>query len=341
MKSGVSAFDQCLRTRSQCWRILEERNATAVVLLFIFIILPEIHADTLHLKNGKDIKGLVVENHVDRVILSTEQGEKPILKTRIKDIEYSDPEQNLMQIGKAYEAENKLGEALAYYEKAMEINPKLEEARVAAVGVRNRFWAIATEGPNEEVEKQQAIYDSWKSDRPVHEDLSGKIQKQQEMLNERLGLRLEKKGDWVCVSQAAFKKDAAFVGLKKGDRIVSIDGQSLRYLTTEGVVQKLTQPRFSAFNLEYERDLFVYRKEVPRKDLGFKLKLEYEGLVADKVRPGGVSEAAGLRDLDMLVKVNGQATRYMPLHDVRRLIQEAKKDPVVLTVRRSVSLTRR
>ncbi len=39
---------------------------------------PEIFADTVILKTGKDLKGLVVEEHEDRIIFSTENGEIPV-----------------------------------------------------------------------------------------------------------------------------------------------------------------------------------------------------------------------------------------------------------------------
>ncbi len=97
-----------------------------------FLILSEAFADTILLKNEKEIKGLVVERYADRIILSTEKGEIPILLSGIKKIDYDDAEQNFMQVGRAYEAENKYGEALAYYEKALEANPNFEEAKKAA-----------------------------------------------------------------------------------------------------------------------------------------------------------------------------------------------------------------
>ena len=126
-----------------------------------FFIGVNLFADTVTLKNGKDIKGLVVEKHVDRIILSTERGEIPVLLSGIRGIQYDEAEQNFFAIGKAYEAGQKYGEALAFYQKALELSPAYDEARQAATAVQNRFWAASVQGPSGEMEKKQALYDAW------------------------------------------------------------------------------------------------------------------------------------------------------------------------------------
>ena len=300
-------------------------------------------ADTVTLKNGKDLKGLVVERHADRVVLSTEKGEVPIFLKGIKNIKYDDPEQSFMKIGKAYEAEGKLGEALAFYEKAAEVNPDLEEARKAAIGVRNRFWALSTEGPRNEIEKQQVIYDAWGQGKPIEEVIRNQVFEQAKALREGLGISLERKGDWVRLDYVDPKKAAALVGLKKNDRLASIDGQSLRYLTVEVVRKDLLLPRYSNFTLEFERESFLHKKlnKVKMKDLGFKLRLEYQGLVVHSVKSATPAQEAGLRDEDLLTQVDGAPTRYMPLKKVVQLVENSTEERIVFTIRREALLARR
>lgn len=314
---------------------------TTGCLVPFFFYFQSAFADTIELKNGKILKGLVVENHTDRVIVSTEKGEIPILLSGIKEIKYSDPEQNFLQVGKAYEAQNKLGEALAYYEKALEANPQFEEAKSAAMGVRNRFWSQSTEGPRDEMEKQQMIYESWKSGKSIQTVAGDRAAEEATQLKEGLGLALEKKGDWVSVSQVLSKKDAAQAKVKKNDRLVSIDGQSLRYLGADVVIRKLLTPRYSGFTLEYERDLFLHQKTQRDKDPGLKLTLKYQGVAVAFVKAASSGETAGFTEGDLVVRVNGESTRYMPLSQVLRAIGESKTDPVVCAVRREVLLTRR
>ena len=308
-----------------------------------FFICPSIYADTLVLKNGKNLKGLVVEKHADRVILSTERGEIPILLKRIKDIQYDTTEQNFFEAGKAYEAENKLGPALAYYEKALEANPNFEAAKTASLAVRNRFWASSTEGPRSEIEKQQAVYDEWeKGSNRVEELIKKKEKEQANVLKERLGITLEKMGDWTRIENLESAKAAALAGLKRGDRLVSADGDSLRYLNPEAVRKVLLMPRYSNFNLELERDL-VLTKETRvdhLNNLGFKLKLEYQGLIIYSIAEGGAADTAGLKEGDLLTHVSRIAARYMPLNEVVKLIEDPKEEKIIFTIRRSALLTR-
>ncbi len=300
-------------------------------------------ADTITLKNGKDLKGLVVEKHFDRIILSTEKGEIPILLAGIKNIRYDDPEQNFMKAGQAYESEGKLGEALAFYEKAVEVNPNFEDAKNAANGVRNRFWAQRTEGPRNEMETKQAIYDAWGQGKPVDQLIHKETLEQAAALREGLGVSLKRKEDWVCFDFVDPKKEAAAAGLRKNDRVVSMDGHSLRYLSEEVVSKDFLSPKFSNFTLEFERDCFVHKEknQIKLSDVGLKLKLEYQGLIVQSVKDGSPAAEAGLKEGDLLTRVDGTATRYMPLKKAVQLIQNSREDRIVFTIRRPALLTRR
>lgn len=300
-------------------------------------------ADTIYLKDGSQLKGLIVEEHIDRLVLSTEAGEALLERGSIRQIEYSDPAQTVFQLAKSYEAQEKLGEALAYYEKALELNPELPEAKVAADAVRNRFWAMSAQGPINEIEKQQALLDVWGQGKKIDAIIVDRNLEQQRSLRENAGLTLQKKGDWVRVARVDAKKEARLVGLQKNDRLISIDGESLRYLGEEAVRKKMIAPRSANYTLEYERDLFVRKKpfKTKLKELGVKLKFEYKGLVVSETEEGSPAETAGLQAGDLVVRINGQATRYLPIRKARELIESGVEDRIVFTVRRSAYLTRK
>lgn len=315
-------------------------RALAAALALCLIAAPA-SADTVTLHNGKDLKGLVVEQHADRIILSTEKGEIPILLRRIKNIQYDAPEQNFLQAGKAYEEVGRLGEALAYYQKAVETNPDFAEARQAAIGVRNRFWALSTEGPRGEIEKKQLLYDAWSRGSEAEELIRKKGLSQDKELRARLGISLDKKGDWLFLSAVDSKRPAAAAGLKRFDRLVALDGVSLRYLGVEAVRPKLLTPRYSNFTLEVARDVFIHKNtKASLKDLGVRLKLEYQGLAAESVAAGSPAAEAGLRAKDQITHVNGEAVRYTPIAKVVQTIESSTDDRIVFTVRRTALLSR-
>lgn len=298
-------------------------------------------ADTILLKNNKILKGLVVEQHADRIILSTEKGEIPILLTGVKEVQYSDPEQSYYQLGKSYESQNKLAEALAYYEKAIQTSPDFEEARTAAAGVRNRYWAESTEGPRDEVEKQQMIYESWKSGRTMKDLSDSKVERGKDLLKERLGLVVEKSGDWVHVFGVSPKKDADIAGLKKSDRLVAMDGASLRYLDPMAVTTRMLKPRYSSFTLEFERDVWLKKQKGDSGLSGLKLALKYQGVVVEAVEESSAADQAGIREQDLLVQIKGQSTRYTPLGTITKILSNPSGEKIPCTIRRSVILTRR
>lgn len=299
-------------------------------------------ADTLSLKNGKDLKGLIVEEHEDRVIVSTANGEIPVLRRGIKKIDYDDPAQNYMRVGKDYEAKQRWGEALAYYEKALEMNPELEDARKATARVRNLFWAKSATGPVQMIERRQELYETWDK-RRFPSDASRQASDPGSMLRDGMGVKLAKRGDWVRLTETSGGKDAARAGMKAGDRLVAVDGDSLRYMSVAAVREKLVSPRYSSFTLEYDRDLPLMKTGFEKEpgDFGFDVKLDARGLVVTGVKDGSAAAKAGLKAEDVLVAVDGGTTRYVP---VKKLIGVMNKNQTelrtVLTVRRSALLTR-
>ncbi len=301
-------------------------------------------ADTIVLKNDKELKGLVVERHADRVLLSTETGEIPILLRGIKDIQYDEPEKNFIEIGKQYESQGKFEEALVFYEKALAENPNSEEARIAASGVKSKFFSTVTEGPRNEIEKQQLIYESWGKQRSVEALIKERSVEHGQALKRGMGITLKRKGDWVVIDGIDSKKPAAEAGLKRNDRLVAIDSTSLRYLSADIVRRYFLVPQYSNFILFYERDLVV-RPVAGARDLramGLKLSQQYEGVVVEFVKDKSPVQMAGVKEQDFLMAVQGQPTRYLALPKTAELIENsAKGGGVMLTVRRSCFLARK
>ena len=257
-------------------------------------------------------------------------------------MEYDDPAQNFLQAGRAYEEKKRWGEALAYYEKALQLNPELEDAKKASVRVRNLFWAQSATGPVAEIERRQALYETWDKRRFAKKDsITDKLP--QTLADEGLGVKLVQKDDWVRLSEVNPKSEAAIAGLRAGDRLVAIDGDSLRYLSVEAVKGKFVSPRYSSFTLEYDRDCRVMKSgfEKETRDFGFELKLESQGIKVASVMHGSASSRAGLKTGDFLMGVDGGSTRYLPLKKFMTTLQKNQTNVyAVLTVRRSVLLAR-
>ena len=118
--------------------------------------------------------------------------------------------------------------------------------------------------------------------------------------------------------------------------------RGMRYLNLEVVRKVLLIPRFSNFDLEFDRNCFLKKEKVSSrlKDLGLKLKLQYQGLIVLSSEEGSAAQTAGMKSQDLLTHVNGVATRYMPLKDVVRLIEDPNQEKISFTVRRHALLAR-
>ena len=70
------------------------------VLLMVSMALPPCRAgaDTVHLKNNTELKGIVIADFKDRITYSTVGGERQILKSDIKSIEYDETIDNLISL---------------------------------------------------------------------------------------------------------------------------------------------------------------------------------------------------------------------------------------------------
>jgi len=86
-------------------------------------------ADAIYLKDGKEVKGIVVEEYADRVVISTYEGEQMLPKSDIDNIEYDFVEQNLVKLGDRYKERHEFEKAYFYYEKAIKTNPDYKVAR--------------------------------------------------------------------------------------------------------------------------------------------------------------------------------------------------------------------
>jgi len=208
--------------------------------------------------------------------------------------------------------------------------------------IRNHFWATEAAGPQDEMDRQQMLYDSWGQGRVTGGPAKHKAAEELKDLRKNMGIELQKKGDWVFLAQVFSGKDAAAMGLKKGDRLIAIDGQSLRYLPVEAVRGKMLLPHHSDFKLDFERDCLLPKGENTKafKDFGLKLKLEYEGISVEQVDADSLAQNAGLKSQDFLVKVDGVAVRYLPLGKVEESVGKSKENSVLFTIRRSAMLGR-
>ena len=55
-------------------------------------------ADTIYTRDNKELKGIILQDYKDRVLLSTVDGETTLMKADIRELYYDSEEQNLIKL---------------------------------------------------------------------------------------------------------------------------------------------------------------------------------------------------------------------------------------------------
>ena len=287
------------------------------------------------------MSGTIVEQHEDRIVLATKDGNVPLMREKIESIFYDAPEWRFLQAGEAHEQAGRWSAALESYQNALRLKPDFAEAQKAVVRVKNKFWSRSAGGPDGVIEKKQSLFDSWDNGKPPQTKLKNIPEDPTAVLENRTGIVLETLSEWTWVEKPG--KEAAAAGLQKNDRLVELDGRSLRYLNKETVVQKFLLPRFSNFILEFERE-FSLPKTGFEKDLaefGLQVKKETGPFRVSGVLPESFAQKSGLLENDRLISVGGLPTDDLSVPELLDAILRADGTAVPVVVRRQVTLSRK
>ncbi|MFC1623889.1 PDZ domain-containing protein [Candidatus Omnitrophota bacterium] len=298
-------------------------------------------ADTIIMKDGRRTKGLVVEEYMDRVTLSTVDGEKNILKKDVERIEYDTPEQNFMQLGRAYDARERYDKAASYYKKAMDINPDYKEAREAYLASHSKIWRQEERMTKKELERQSLVMD-WRKNR--NKKVSSPSKDKALLLKDSLGISLVDKDGIFTIAEVMPYSSAARAGIEEGDILAGIWGKLVSYSDAEQVIDELLGPKYSEIRVLVEKGISIPVDGSAKglyKKLGILLSFEYEGLVVEDIVAGGKGEAAGFKKGDFVIAVDKNITRYLPLDNVIALINSARdEEDLIFTIRRIINLRR-
>jgi len=310
-----------------------------LIILGLMFISTVIYADTIIMKDRTRVKGLVVDEYVDRVALSTAEGEKHILRKDIDRIEYDTPEQNFMQLGRAYDEKKWYDKATFYYKKAMEINPDYKEARDAYVASHAKIWREEEKMARKDIEISKMAAE-WQERRGDKEGTA--VKSKESLIRESLGIGLAENDGIFKITEVLQGSSAAKAGMQKGDFLAGIWGRLIRYSKLEDILSELAGPKYSEVKILIERDISVdiEMSQNVYREIGALLSFEYEGLVVKDIISGKKGEAAGLRKGDFVIAVDRDITRYMPMDSIIALINSPKNNKIVFTIRRTINLRR-
>jgi len=286
------------------------------LIFFLFFALyflsHEAFADTIYFKDGTTEKGLVVEEYYDRFVFNIpDEGEEEILKSKIDEIFFNEPYQNNLYIGKKFEGKGDFEKALQFYQLALQSNPDFRETQDAIKGLEDAKWHFNK---------------NWR-----YRDLK-------DILKAQLGIRLRKIGEKIAI-KALDKQTSKESDLLIGDVIVSCWAKYLTYAGLKNASRILIGLSNTILKIVIERDVHVKALPSIRLSAPFSISMEFEGPIVKTIKEESSSYKAGLREGDLIVKIDGENTRYMKLKGLKRKIFKNKS--ITLTIRREVTLMRK
>jgi C-terminal processing protease CtpA/Prc len=321
-------------------RFLKYVILTGLLILLSSYRLP---ADTVYLNDGSEIKGIVVENYHNIIVLSTFQGEKNIDKSEIKDIIYDRREQNLIKLGDYHQEKGNATKAYSYYKKAYELNPNYKEGRDKFLYIRSTLLRNPERQFRSDMARKQALFkESGKVYDPV---IKKDVLTPEDRLQESTGLVIFMDNQMPRISSVAPFSAGAKSGLKEGDIIFSLWGKLAGYLDLDSVIGMMIYSPSPEIALSIKRRVIVPRVKASGNSLsqiGLSLDLEEDGLVVKAVANGSDAALSGLLEEDIITDINDAPTRYTPIKNaVTRIEENFASDKLQLDILRNVSLWRK
>lgn len=283
------------------------------IILFILVIMrfsffSLLYADDVYFKDGRTMKGFIVENDQEKIVLSTINGEILIRKSDITQFIYDRPEYNYLYLGDQYINLNEFNKAVEEYKKALKVNPEFKEAADAIVRA-----------------------------------LETKLRLQAKEIG-NIGIEIEKTNEDIIVSSVAPDSDAEKKGIKKDDLLLFIWDKPVRAMELDKVKELLSGPLMSSVKIIIERQFNLLREALSKTskvgDIGTRLKIELSGLMVANVIKNSPAEMTGIKSDDIVVKIDEESTRYMKLNEAKQRLAGQPGSQIKLTIKRTLEITR-
>lgn len=308
-----------------------DRAITVPVFIVAFLsVACAASADTVYLKEKGAIKGIIVEDYVDRIFYSTIDGEKEILKQDILKIEYDEPIDNLTNMGNSAFEKGYYKEALKYYLMAQQLNPNITTLNNKIYHTEITIYKTPEIKKRDQIAIKNEIISGY-----VNAPSSSSKITPDDALKKDLGISLSaKKGGRFYVDGLA--KDSPFkkAGVRKGDAIVAVWSKLCDYLNLKELHDLLAKSHEAMVMITIERNVVLPKGNSP---LGAKLEIKWEGAVLDVVYDKTVAKKAGLKQGDLLVQVAKKSIRYTPLKTVMDLLN-LRDSKTIITIRRRLTV---
>jgi len=277
-------------------------------------------ADTIYVQDGTIVKGLVVEEHHDRIVFSTPDGEITIPRKDIDEVFFDVLEQNYYYLANKFLNNGEFEVAEKFYNKALGVSPGHIEVQKGLSRLKDKR--------EKEIKKWKTV-DSLKA------------------LKNQIGVSIARDGDFCKVKKVS--REGTF--LAAGDTVTAVWDESAKFMPEKDVAERIAGVPDTPVVITIQRRVRLRLGGAPwflkmfgmfglKNKESLSLEMETEGLVVGKVSQVSSVARRGLSQGDRITSIAGKSTRYMPLNDARALIKSRVKKGVELVIRRDIELVR-
>jgi len=302
----------------------------AILTAYNLLLTPCTGADTIYTKDNKEIKGIIVEEYGDRILISTVDGERSLMKSELRELYFDTEEQNLIKLAELARDRGDLIKAFVYYDKAFKVNPDSKAAKDGIVFLQGYLFKKDMAKKEQDINRRNE-YEARGAGPAVikteEEKLAGDIEK----LRKTAGIELQQDGTITLIKNVVGESPAYQAGMRKGDLLIAVWGRLVKYLSLQDVVELLLEKTSLETKCTIERSI-----DSGSRDLGADFKMLFDGMTISNIKEGSPAADAGFKTGDIIAQINGSLTRYMPLKKALELIKRSKGGTVRLTFRRDL-----
>jgi hypothetical protein len=341
-------YDDCVRLarekKAPLKMIYEEaKRAVKISMVSILLFCVTASADTIYTKDGKEIKGIMVEDYRDRMLFSTPDGEVTVMKQDVKELYFDSEEDNLIKLAEQALEKKDYTKSFAYYDMAFKANPESKRAKDGVVFLQG-FLFRKEQAIKEDVVRRQEEFEH-RNEAPA---LAGKSEEDEvkaraERLRRSLGIALSINGGFPAITEVAPGSPAYLAGARSGDMLISVWGKLAGYLSIKEITDTLLDKPSLEIKMVIERrvDVPVSARGNPMSGpvdlIGAALGMQFDGLTVLDV----TDQESGLKKDDLITAINGRPTRYMPFKEAVKIIRSSANNVVKLTIRREMIIWRK
>jgi tetratricopeptide (TPR) repeat protein len=306
--------------------------------LFCVLLAETFYGDVIIKKDREKIRGVIVEEYRDRVVISTLDGEREIFRNDIANINFDLEEQNLVRIGDFYQDRGMYQKSYYYYRQALEVDPNYKSAKEGldySGFMLQQFERKMKRGHIRRMNEEKA----WRTGTKTPEENI------EEEFRRVLGFSVEPYKANFRITDVQRLSRAYQAGLREGDIIIALWGRMVGYSHPEEFVSKIVSSDIMEVRLTMERIMEIELDDTSgnlSSLMGMNITYsETEGFEVTAVAQGGRAERAGIIAGDVFTEIDGRSTRYMPRRDMEKVFMEKRGSNITVAIKRDTSVWKR